>query len=63
MSETSTHVLGLVLKWAEGRCPCENELPNPCPLCGASVENLEACKSAENTLPTSLLRKIRMALA
>lgn len=55
-------VLRAVLRWAEQRCPCHNEEPNPCPLCGASVENLEACKSAENTIPLRLLRDIRVAL-
>lgn len=53
--------LGKVEHWAESRCPCSNEEPNPCPLCGASVENLEACKSAENTLPRDLLETIRSA--
>lgn len=52
-----------VLRWAEARCPCRNEEPNLCPLCGASVENLEACKSAENTLPRDLLEKLRRAAA
>lgn len=50
-----------VLAWAERRCPCHNEEPNPCPLCGASVENLEACKSAENTLPADILIALREA--
>ena len=51
-----------VLTWADQRCPCHNEQPNPCPLCGASVENLEACKSAENTFPRRLLSEIRDTL-
>lgn len=53
--------LGRTLTWAESRCPCHNEEPNPCPLCGASVENLEACKSAENTLPADILIALREA--
>ena len=40
-----------VVDWAQRRCPCENEQPNPCPLCGASVENLEACKAVDETFP------------
>ena len=56
-------VLESVLQWAEARCPCENEEPNPCPLCGASVENLEPCKSAENTLPRHLLKELRSVKA
>lgn len=56
---TPLTVLQDVLRWAESHCPCHNEEPNPCPLCGASVENLEPCKSAENTLPRQLLRDIR----
>lgn len=49
--------------WAESRCPCVNDEPNPCPLCGASVENLEVCKSAENTLPRQLLIDLRALLS
>lgn len=56
-------ILADVLHWAESRCPCHHEEPNPCPLCGASVENLEPCKSAENTLPRDLLEKLRRAAA
>lgn len=65
MTETDIVVQALkdVLAWAESRCPCRNEQPNHCPLCGASVENLEACKSAENTLPHALLVKVRRALS
>lgn len=55
--------LRTVQRWADSRCPCENEQPNPCPLCGASVENLEPCKSAEKTLPKSVREAIRTALA
>jgi hypothetical protein len=51
------------LRWADQKCPCRNEEPNPCPLCGASVENLEPCKAADNTLPRSLLQDARAALA
>lgn len=57
-----TDALSKVDWWARQRCPCENEDPNPCPLCGASVENLEACKSAENTFPRELLETVRSAL-
>ncbi|WP_353640786.1 hypothetical protein [Mesorhizobium sp. WSM2239] len=52
-------VVKKTLRWAEARCPCHNEEPNPCPLCGASVENLEGCKSAENTIPRDLLTELR----
>lgn len=48
--------------WADARCPMENDDPKPCPVCGASVDNLEACKSAENIIPRSLLSKICAAL-
>jgi hypothetical protein len=63
MTVTERKVLRNVLFWAESRCPCENEQPNPCTLCGASVENLEPCKSAERTLPLSLLRDMREAIS
>lgn len=57
-----TDMLRKVLSWGEARCPCRNEQPNPCPLCGASVENLEGCKSAENTFPPALLAELRHVL-
>ena len=57
--DQSEQVLRKILHWASSRCPCENEEPNPCPLCGASVENLEACKAVENIFPRDLLREIR----
>ncbi|MCD1264012.1 hypothetical protein B5M44_04415 [Shinella sumterensis] len=56
-------IVNAVLTWAEQRCPCHNDQPNPCPLCGASVENLEPCKSAENTIPRHLLADLRRASA
>jgi len=56
-------VVNAVLTWAEQQCPCKNEQPNPCPLCGASVENLEPCKSAENTIPRHLLDDLRRVRA
>ncbi|MEZ2132524.1 MULTISPECIES: hypothetical protein [unclassified Sinorhizobium] len=48
--------------WAQQRCPCHEETPNPCPLCGASVENLEACKAVESIFPRDLLSEVRSAL-
>ncbi|MBP0492220.1 hypothetical protein [Roseomonas indoligenes] len=55
-------VVSRLLTWADKKCPCENEQPNPCPLCGASVENLEPCKAADQTLPRDLLAAARAAL-
>lgn len=51
------------IKWGESKCPCENEKPNPCPLCDASVENLEPCKAADKTIPPKLLARARSILA
>lgn len=56
-------VLRRVERWASSPCPCENEQPNPCPLCGASVENLEACKAVDKIIPPSLLGDMRAILA
>lgn len=50
------------LHWADQKCPCRTEEQLPCPLCGASVENLEACKAADMTLPRNLLAAARAAL-
>lgn len=56
-------VLRDVLRWAEQRCPCHNDEPSPCPLCGARVEpGGGSCLSAENTIPSTLLREIRKVL-
>lgn len=55
-------VLKEVIDWASRRCPCHNEEPNPCPLCGASVENLEACKAVESIFPRDLLAKTRRVI-
>ena len=54
--------LKAVKDWASRRCPCENEEPNPCPLCGASVENLEACKAVESIIPRRIISNIDAAL-
>lgn len=51
------------LDWADRKCPCHNDLPDPCPLCGASVEGLERCKAADETLPRALLAQARAALS
>lgn len=47
-----------LLHWAETRCPCKNDEPKICPLCGADVEK-DACMSAENTVPRDLLVRLR----
>ena len=49
--------------WAGQQCPCSEEKPDPCPLCGAGVENLEACKAMESTFPKDILRGARAALS
>jgi hypothetical protein len=47
------------LRWAEQRCPCRNEKPDPCPLCGASAKpGGGPCLSAENTIPLYLLHEL-----
>lgn len=48
--------------WAQQKCPCHEETPNPCTLCGASVENLEACKAVESTFPRDLLEMVRSSI-
>jgi hypothetical protein len=54
--------LKAVYHWADSRCPCHNDEPNPCPLCGASVENLQACKSVESIFPANVLSDVRSAI-
>lgn len=52
-----------VRTWANSQCPCHEETPNPCTLCGASVESLDACKAVESIFPRNLLRKLDAALS
>lgn len=54
-------VIQNVLTWAEQRCPCHNDEPKICPLCGADAAK-DACMSAENTIPRHLLTELRQAL-
>ena len=54
--------LGRFISWGHQQCPCKNEQPNPCPLCFASAENLEACKAVEALFPPDILRTARAAL-
>lgn len=67
MSDTEKALRSTLLAiktWADQRCPCTNEQPNPCPLCGADANKPgDVCLSAENTFPRDLLRQIRAALA
>lgn len=54
--------LEAVMRWASSRCPCANELPNPCTLCGVTVESGEACKAIQGTLPKILSEQIASAI-
>lgn len=51
-----------LINWAESKCPCRDETPDPCPLCGATVA-AGACMAVESTIPPHLLREMRDALA
>lgn len=60
--EDAGEVNRALLDWAEARCPCHDEKPDPCPLCGASAKPGGGhCMSAKNTLPRYLLEKLRAA--
>ena len=49
------------LTWAEQRCPCNDDQPKICPLCGADAAK-DACMSAENTIPRHILTQLRQCL-
>lgn len=54
-----------LLAWANRRCPCYDDSPSPCPLCGARVDATDengVCKAAEYTVPGDLLRAARALL-
>lgn len=50
------------LTWGESQCPCRDETPDPCPLCGASVAE-GTCKAAESKFPRAILEDARAALS
>lgn len=53
-----------LMSWADQKCPCHDETPDPCPLCGArSAPGGGGCKAADETLPPELLRMARAAIA
>lgn len=51
-----------VVSWAQQKCPCENETPDPCPLCDATVAQ-GRCKAVDSTFPPRILEEIRSALS
>lgn len=53
--------LDAVEKWAREKCPCEDEQPNPCPLCGARVEDPNGACKAGTALPYLLAGRVRQA--
>ena len=59
--ETARKALESVKHWAGSQCPCENDLPDPCPLCGARVSK-DKCMAIEGALPPVILEKIDAAL-
>ena len=63
MADTLREALQAFVTWGEQQCPCENEQPDPCPLCGASVENGDICKAAEAKFPRRILENARAALS
>lgn len=50
-----------VLRWAKTKCPCTEEKPDPCTLCGATVVS-GRCMAVENTIPAHLIKEIEEAL-
>jgi len=54
-------VLRDVIRWAESRCPCHEETPDPCTLCDATVAS-GTCKAVDATFPRKLLGDMRAAL-
>jgi hypothetical protein len=53
--------LGLeISNWAASRCPCEDDKPDPCPLCGARAES-DACRALDASLPDRVLGALHRA--
>ncbi len=50
------------LDWGQQQCPCQNEEPDPCPLCDATVAS-GSCKAVEAKFPRRILERARTALS
>lgn len=58
--------LKAVKHWASARCPVHEEKPDPCPLCGATVDGKGldgVCKALKATIPRHILDQINAAIA
>jgi hypothetical protein len=44
-------------KWASQRCPCNNDEPRICPLCGADV-TIDRCGAVDVSFPRDLRARI-----
>jgi hypothetical protein len=59
---TAVSLLDEIMNWSRQRCPCENEKPDPCPLCGARVNDPDGVCKAGVVLPDRLFSKIAAAI-
>lgn len=61
--EKARETIDGMLYWAQHRCPCTDEKPDPCTLCGVSVASLEGCKAVDASFPRSSIVAMNEALA
>ncbi len=50
------------IDWGQQQCPCRDETPDPCPLCGATVA-AGRCRAVEAKFPPRILADARTALS
>lgn len=60
--EFAVQQLDAVEKWARERCPCKDEQPSPCPLCGARAEDPNGVCKAGTALPYPLAGRVRQSV-
>ena len=59
--DRATEALFAVRTWATHKCPCSDNKPDPCPLCGATVAT-GSCKAVDKVFPEQVLAKINASL-
>lgn len=60
--EALEKTLKAFIKWGDQQCLCYDDKPDPCPLCDASIANLQGCKAVDAKFPPRILADARALL-